>query len=64
MRTEGAKNASARAMLNRLQNALERERDGIAVVDAADLAAAVDALRGLVVGDSIDRRRVKFPRTV
>ena len=59
MRTECAVNADAQAILERLENALERESDGFAVVDAADLAAAINALRGLV-GGTIDRRRVKI----
>ena len=63
MRTESAINADARAILDRLEDALEREQDGLAVVDAADLAAAIDALHGLM-GDVIDRRRAKFIRTV
>ena len=63
MRTECAINADARAILDRLEAALQREQDGLAVVDAADLAAAIDALHGLM-GDVIDRRRVKLNRTV
>lgn len=59
MRTESAINADARAILDRLETALQREQDGLAVVDAADLAAAIDVLHGLM-GDVIDRRRVKF----
>ncbi len=63
MRTESAINADARAIVDRLEAALQREQDGLAVVEAADLAAAIDALHGLM-GDAIDRRRVKFNRTV
>lgn len=62
MRTQCTIHADAQAILERLENALERELDGLAVVDAADLAAAIDALRGLV-GGTIDRRRVKVART-
>jgi hypothetical protein len=63
MRTESAINADARAIVDRREAALRREQDGLAVVDAADLAAAIDALHGLM-GDVIDRRRVKFNRAV
>ena len=63
MRTESAIKADARAIVDRLEAALQREQDGLAVVDAADLAAAIDALHGLM-GDVIDRRRVKINRTV
>ena len=64
MRTECSINADAQAgSLDRLETALERERDGLAVVDAADLAAAIEAIRGLVGSSATDRRRVKFDRT-
>ncbi len=63
MRTECAINADARAILDRLEAALQREQDGLAVVDATDVAAAIDALQGLM-GDVIDRDRVKFNRAV
>ena len=63
MRTECAINADARAILDRLEASLQREQDGLAVVDAADLAAAIDALHELM-GDVIDRIRVKLNRTV
>ena len=63
MRTECSINADAQAILDRLETALERERDGLAVVDAADLAAAIEAIRGLVGSSATDRRRVKFDRT-
>ena len=41
----------------------QKKPSALAVVDAADLAAAIDALHGLM-GDVIDRRRAKFIRTV
>ena len=60
-RTEGEIKADAGIILDRLESSLARAQDGLAIVDAADLAAAIDALRGLV-GDVIDRHRVKFGR--
>ena len=59
MRIEVEINTDAQVILDRLESALERARGGLAIVDAADLAAAIEALRG-VLGDVVDRHRVKI----